>query len=570
MSDRQIEGVKEVALAKSSRLQDAMKRYNDAMSAQIKKGVPADKASRFASKELDEVAELVKRHAVEAKDSDPTVLLDIAAALTSLEPAQRQMILRRAGSPEVFASLENVGADPLPLGATELDAAAATAQTRAADKAAGVAESRKAFPAVVQPSQNLQKQGAVTKKGKPLKASQVYKSHQIEDVSPLETDTSDRREIIETEGAKAAANVPLTERERAALQSGVPVQRRLIETQGAAAAAKVPLTSTQRAALQRLAGDQIGQVKRIEARQRAGEGLDQKSYNALSPEEQAEADRLMKVGAYLPPIKGAQADERIARDTLRIGTSQSRPQGKGEDSARQGGRSKATIDESVEGKNQSHAESLISTMYKKTDPGADANDFINLNEWFPLFRARMGEMDADGTLQYPSEAPNAEWLTGFMQAALNVHDPEWKSRMLPLVERSLANTPASTGTRLMGGGELQTQRSKTGRRTAAFYDKTQFVPSPNQQSRMEKGLRGKGEPVKIYGGKPLDRPALEAPSLTPQPIPPKGKPIDEGKKQEVRDAIEEYREKMRQKRGNSETASIYTVPETSPLRSLMA
>ena len=83
VSDRQIEGVKEVALAKSSRLQDAMKRYNDAMSAQIKKGVPADKASRFASKELDEVAELVKRHAVEAKDSDPTVLLDIAAALTS-------------------------------------------------------------------------------------------------------------------------------------------------------------------------------------------------------------------------------------------------------------------------------------------------------------------------------------------------------------------------------------------------------------------------------------------------------------------------------------------------------
>lgn len=546
---------------KSLRLQKSVEKFQKEVTKLQKSGIGADEATRKASKHLDDAAELVKQHAVEAKGEDPTVVADIAAALLTIDPGPRQMLLRRAGNPEIFSDLDGVELDQTDVegapAVSEFQKGASAASAKAEEKDLAKAETRESLPLRQRPASTLQQKGEVTKTGTPKDPSDIYKDH-VRSPSALEVDTSERRRIIETQGPEAAA--------------------------------KIPLTTTQRGALNTLAGDQIKALKKIATIQRARLGMSESQFRKLKPEQQAAFDIQNLIGAYLPDVISEK--EKLTfhpRDeVLRIGTglgsggfgSKSQKWGRG-----------GVADRVVENRNNSQFENLQRLMYELTAPIAETDprtgkvlldasgnpvasqsrtSRINLNTQFPLHRARLGQARPDGTLEWPAEAMSPEFLTEFMQGVFNNHDPEFFTRMLPLIQRSLEYTPAYAGSKtvLIPGGDIQYGGGKR-TRTAGKYDQMQFVPSDKFKRAMEEGVGSAKFPYPIYGTKQLDREPLGPPALTPEPTGIPGGNIDQDVMQQTRDRIEEMRKKLRGQTGTNDQASIYMVPDTSPLRTLL-
>jgi hypothetical protein len=209
----------------------------------------------------------------------------------------------------------------------------------------------------------------------------------------------------------------------------------------------------------------------------------------------------------------------------------------------------------------------MSLMYELAQ---NPQSILDLDKHVPSWRARFGQYDQDGNLTYPANAPNAEFLTQYIQGLFNVGDENFYKTMLPLIERSIAAAPPTPALTLQEGGRIAGGRAAGKQRSAAAYEGEQFVPSPGMAREMQR------DGTQIYGDRVLDREELGPPALTP--IPQAGLPapaegagkISDESKSKTMNNIEAARERMRQKRGNSDTASIYTVPENSPVRFLMA
>jgi hypothetical protein len=150
-----------------------------------------------------------------------------------------------------------------------------------------------------------------------------------------------------------------------------------------------------------------------------------------------------------------------------------------------------------------------------------------------------------------------------MQGWLNVHDPDFFRRMLPLVQRSMDAMPdrpvrtATEGGVVLGGGRALKAKS------AADWEKETWVPSPEMHEHMKSGPGTGSYVYPVYGDKDIDIEDVEAGTGTPQPV----------YNTEESPAYKKMMQQMRDrsaKPGKMDTSSINPVSEYSPLRSLIA
>jgi hypothetical protein len=169
---------------------------------------------------------------------------------------------------------------------------------------------------------------------------------------------------------------------------------------------------------------------------------------------------------------------------------------------------------------------------------------FNIDAIFPRWRARVGEVGADGKMAYPAQIPTAEYVTKMIIGLHGFTEPGLYERWLPVVRRSIDAASAAPSTK-----------------EAIKFSKTVFVPSPKWRAVMEQGVGTKKYPHAIYGPRKADVPEVEEPQA---PAP----------KQPVsRDALQERIERMKKSRakpGNTDQSSIYTLPPNSPMSGLMA
>lgn len=192
------------------RFNDALSRYESKKASLLSGKNPKDPeaAEYTAQKELDEMADLVRRFAIEAgPDGSGAVTADMAAALGSLEKPQLAMILRRAGNPPLFQPLLGGDLAEVPMlreGDKAVGAMKANKEQKKLDKKSSV----ESLPMIMRPSANYAKPGN----------ADAYKDFKPKDHDPMAFD----------------ANDPSIE------------------------------ASTKNYALNRLAGDQIAQAKKME------------------------------------------------------------------------------------------------------------------------------------------------------------------------------------------------------------------------------------------------------------------------------------------------------------------
>jgi hypothetical protein len=165
------------------RFNDALSRYESTKASLLKGENPqAPEAAEYvAQKELDEMAELVRRFATEAgPDGSGAVTADMAAALGSLEKPQLAMILRRAGNPPLFQPLLGGDLAEVPMlreGDKAIGAMKVRREQGKIDKKASV----ESLPMIMRPSANYATPGD----------ADAYKSVKPKDHDPMEFDAND-------------------------------------------------------------------------------------------------------------------------------------------------------------------------------------------------------------------------------------------------------------------------------------------------------------------------------------------------------------------------------------------
>ena len=95
--------------AANENMQDLLKRFDNAASGAGMTKDPAKQAAQY-----DHLVELIRQYGREAEDSDPTAILPMFAALAKQSPELRQSLLRKAGNPEAFATLNGDGLADIP------------------------------------------------------------------------------------------------------------------------------------------------------------------------------------------------------------------------------------------------------------------------------------------------------------------------------------------------------------------------------------------------------------------------------------------------------------------------
>lgn len=147
-----------------ARFNDALSRYEATKQGYLEKNATDDpaKAEKVAEvaeyrgqKELDEMAELVRRFATEAgPDGSGAVTADMAAALGSLEKPKLAMILRRAGNPPLFQPLLGGDLADVPL-LREGDKAVGVMKTAREENKIARKSSVASLPMVMRPAANI-------------------------------------------------------------------------------------------------------------------------------------------------------------------------------------------------------------------------------------------------------------------------------------------------------------------------------------------------------------------------------------------------------------------------------
>lgn len=585
----QPDAIGDVAKTKTGIMLTSISRYNDKVNDLTRRGKSREEAVRDASVELDDSAALIKDHLREVDPGDPPVVADLAIALMGLPPAERQMILRRAGSPSIFSPLENaVLADTPEEGAFTKKAREAMVDARKKqarkDKAAG---ERGSLHVAMRPSSFFQQHGVLTSDDNQVDPSEVYKKRIPADVNPMQ--------------AK-----PVAEGEK--------------------------LNSVQKKALQQLAGDQLGEIAKIQRRQI----VESKLYT------QAEADKLtgqelkdtydaleaqnIVPGVRLPePIKRGTREEEIQRliaagvvgeqsaltrkqveamsandrltllqhykligeqprgskaDTLKSGTSL----GAGGEGTRSASWKGQPVDRQVSNRNRSGLARREELLYRLTEDSADIDTdtgkartdhngkpiysqtkpkIIDLDKYFPWWRARIGDVRPDGTLHFPKKQKSAEWVTMQMQGWLNNHDPDFFRRMLPLVQRSIAAMPTRAVQTMKEGDVVGGGKAAKGLIRADQWEKEVWVPSAAMQDTMRAGPGTKDYPHPIYSDVDIDLDDVEAGTGTPQPV----YNVEESPTYK---RMMQQRQERQSQPGKTDSASMNSMPQYTLLRSLIA
>ena len=587
-SAAQPDAIREGAASKSGRLLASINRYNSKLKELTDSGIAREAAIRQSETELDDIKELIIQ-TTRGDDGEKPVVADMAMALMSLGVPERQMVLRRAGNPEIFSTLENAVLEDAPAEGigSESQRKSLIAAVQKEDQQLRQSFQRDKLPPSARPSNFFQQHGVLTSTGNPIDPSDIYKKRLPEDFDPMEVD---------------------------------------------AVADDAALTSTQSKALQQLAGDQIGEIKQIKRRQlvesklytdaevkaftaaeldAAYEALDKqnavagiglpKPFKLTSKEE--DIQRLVEAGVVgeSGPISRQQADKLSAKDRLQLlesyGLIGEQPRqskadtmykgsslGAGGTSDRSAKWNGSTADLEVSKRNKSGLERRVELLYRLTEDTPDVDQetgkvrtdhrgkpiqsqrtpqVIDLDKYFPWWRARIADVRPDGTLHFPKKQKTAEWVTMQMQGWLNVHDPDFFRRMLPLVQRSIAAMPTRAVKTAVEGGEVLGGGKAIKSISAADWEKEVYVPSAAMQEAMRGGPGTKTYPYSVYSDVDIDIDDVEAGTGTPQPI----------YEVEQSPTYQKMQEQMRQRQaqpGKTDSASMNSMPQYSLLRSLIA
>lgn len=349
---------------------------------------PEEVAEHNALKELDEMAELVRRFAVEAgPDGSGAVTADMAAALGSLDRPVLEMVMRRAGNPPLFQPLLGGELADIPAGAdpNNIFVPADTPMLREGDKAIGamkVAREQKKLDKKASVKSLPMIQRSSSHFGKPGN-SKAYSDVEPKDHDPMALDTA--RLIQDPNTGEWRAFDPVADApRRAASKSASGLEERTLNE-----------------LLDSMAGDQIGQ---------------------------AEA---MKQGG--------------GRLTIGVGQSGDAPWNR-KIGRRDSGK---PIDRVVEKRNRGLFRKVAETIERAgfDASGVATEGTFNLDMIFPRWRARVAEMDEGGKLAYPSQLPSAEYVTGMIIGMHKFTEPGLFERWLPIVRRSIDAAPDEPSTK---------------------------------------------------------------------------------------------------------------------------
>jgi hypothetical protein len=563
-------------------------KYNARLKQLTDAGNTRESAIRQAEPELDGIKELIIQ-TTKADPGEQPFVADMAMALMSLGVPERQMVLRRAGNPAIFSTLENaVLADAPAEGMFTGKAREAKVQAvKKEDDKFKKSQERGALHVAMRPSSFFQQHGVLTSGGNEVDPSEVYKKRIPADVNPMQ--------------AK-----PVAEGES--------------------------LDSVQKKALQQLAGDQLGEMARIQRRQLVESKLyTQAEADALTGQELKDTHAALESqniapGVRLPePIKRSTREEEIQRlveagvvgdqsaltrkqveamsagdrlallqhykligeqprgskkDTLKSGTSL----GAGGEGSRSASWKGQSLDRQVSNRNRSGLARREELLYRLTEDSADVDTetgkartdhngkpiysqakpkIIDLDKYFPWWRARIADVRPDGTLHFPKKQKSAEWVTMQMQGWLNNHDPDFFRRMLPLVQRSIAAMPTRAVQTMQEGDVVGGGKAAKGLIRADQWEKETWVPSAAMQETMRAGPGTKDYPHSIYSDVDIDVDDVEADTGTPQPV------YNVEESPTYQRMMQQMQERQSQP-GKTDSASMNSMPQYTLLRSLIA
>jgi hypothetical protein len=500
--------------------------------AQKKGGKAVDVSEDQVAKPFNALIETVKDYAREAKGDDPVVVADMAHALMTLPDNWRDMVLRRAGNPEVFESLRG-GALPEPDAdantSRAADMEAARGRVAKADKKYGAAGTERALPMIKRTSSHFGMPDKVDPEtGKVLvKSSKRYK-----EVAP--------------KGAK---------------------ERKITQDDA---------QSTKDRELKRLAGDQMAQIWRIQDKMLLQSGYPQEAIDAINqlPWGQQNAirkDLFPEDVARLPSAVGKEVapvnSDVVVDNRLTIGTDPNYWRGKDQASGI------PTVDRELQRQGRGTTDRILDVLEnaRSAEPVIDPttgelkSKTVDLDKYFPWWRSRFASSDAQGNLQYPARMPTAEFVTGMIEGLHNVQDPSWFDTMLPIIQRSIDAAPDLPDPNAKAHGSA---------RSAHEWSQMQpFLPSKQFHNAMQQGVGTPDFPYDIYGDRRIDIPQVEAPERSPR-IQPTQRPQPVQPDAEIvipdPDAAEQEFLRRRGKPGMGDQSSIYMVPQNSPMRLLLA
>ena len=571
-----------------------------------KKAKSEGKDVNASMKPLDEMAELVRRAAIESKDEGGAVVAHVASALMRLPADDRMVVLRHAGRPELFEPLLEGGLAEPPLRggvgnekATQTQRLSKATETIKAEKGEEFAVDQ--LPLVQRPSSVFVEPERYSSSGSKVDSTGTYKGHlPKEGNTPL---------AVKAKRGKSPVHGMITDPETGEVVQKVPrggsggLTGQDIEFFGMTEAAD----STKRSALNRLADDQIAQVKAIEAKAKRGES---------PPPTLPIVVRSKK--------KDARLDEFDGDNAITAGASQ-RP------GAGWSGRYPLEIEDEVARRQRSESAKFIGMLYDMTEPtkidnrrlsvsseeAVDAGlsgptinpeSAIDLDRYIPWWRGRFAQLDARGRYQYPARMPSAQFLAGIIQGRAGIPDPDFVERIAPLIQRSIDAAPDAPDLGLMikdpatnkmrpfdpeADRGLEAEAVVTS--SAGKYSRKVFLLSKDMETAMKAGVGTPDYPYPVYGERQVPRERVVKPVRTlaeqkaragtaaSQPqndararvksMMQNADQPAEAAPQNTLDKMQKARERMKKFRdgpGTGDTSSIYSVPPSSPMRSLLA
>jgi hypothetical protein len=188
-----------------------------------------------------------------------------------------------------------------------------------------------------------------------------------------------------------------------------------------------------------------------------------------------------------------------------------RPTGVSPDqSARYSGKSSPPLDRVIENQNTSGVnERVLREMYRLVAE-QPVDGVLDLDALFPKWRGRYQTRETPGVPDYPSRAPSVDFVVSLMEGILTPNDPNFKSDMRELVQRSIDAAPATAP---------RSPNWKPGdRRDARWYDEHVFIAGEGWSQKLDRGpIEGDPDyPAPLYDSrstpKQLDRDRItEAP-----------------------------------------------------------
>lgn len=568
---------------------------------------------------LAPLAEHVATVAREMRGGDggsPTVSADVAAALLAVDTTTRDMILRRAGNPPEFESLRGGGLPPVPR-AKQLDDAFGQAggRARVREEEAQLAEENSvtSLPMQFRPSSVSALPDKKTKSGKLVRSSERYKEFKIDDQSPL--DVPGPRTLAEQARAAGKRNVPdpatqeLTKKQKIALEQIAgdqisqvkAIEKKQLEPRVTEVLPPDLHPLIVRTESQPTRKPSVGQARVLEAAEQADRSMDELA--RVAQVKPGTVRRLLESGLldYAGKMEEVDSDQFL---TIGADPNYWKPSDR-----RTAGR--PTVDRTLEYRNKSQADRILQRLYELTAPqtalteqgapvhlNADNTSTVDLDALIPWWRQRFPDMDDKGKLVYPKRLPTAEFVTGQLIGRLGVTEPGAFNRFLPLIQRSIDAAP-----------DLPDPNVESRGRTAHQFAQLPSLPSPSFQDIMRQAVRQRTAKTPVYGPTAADfhlrypiygprqvaLPDVEAPERHPfkEAAEPTARPPLEERLQQVRKsqqsaetpeqqpappakpAAESLEERLKRVRksaqpGSGDQASIYMMPDNSPMRALLA